>query len=64
MKQNNEKNGLAYYNGAIVEVLENRGTNTVIKRKPRKCPDAEPTAHRGEKNTPPGVAGRRLPRLS
>ena len=33
MKQNNEKNSLAYYNGAIVEVLENRGTNTVIKIK-------------------------------
>lgn len=33
MKQNTEKNSLAYYNGAIVEVLENRGTNTVIKIK-------------------------------
>jgi hypothetical protein len=33
MKQNREKNSLAYYNGAIVEVLENRGYNTVIKIK-------------------------------
>ena len=33
MKQNTEKNSLAYYNGAIVEVLENRGTNTVIRIK-------------------------------